>query len=114
MTDTSSGEALFSPILVMEFIRQVTVAHYLDGKPLDEPVRFKLPKSYYDEIKAYYLQVQFIRLYKEYDEKEEILSVKTDETLINRFKEQKSLMEIAGKYQGQFAERYKKFIEVIE
>lgn len=113
MTEENS-EALFSPILIMEFIRQVTVAHYLDGKPMEEPVRFKLAKSYYDEIRAYDLQVQFIRLYAEYDETTEVLSVRTDETLINRFKEQKSLVEIAGKYQGQYAERYKKFIEVLE
>lgn len=33
----------------------------------------------------------------------ETLSVKTDETLINRFKEQKSLVEIAQKYEAQYA-----------
>lgn len=108
-----STEAQFSPVLIMEFIRQVTVAHYLNGKAMDEPVRFKLTKTLYDEIKAYPLQVQFIRLYAEYDEALEVLAVKTDETLINRFKEQKSLVEIAGKYEGQYAERYKKFIEVM-
>ncbi len=113
MIKENSGEALFSPILIMEFIRQVTVAHYLNGKSLEEPVRFKLAKVYYDEIKACDLQVQFIRLYTEYDETEEVLSVKTDETLLNRFKEQKSLVEISGKYEGQYAERYKKFIEVL-
>lgn len=112
MEEQNNSEALFSPILIMEFIRQVTVAHYLNGKPLDEPVRFRLAKIYYDEIAAYEMQVQFIRLYTEYDEKDEILSVKTDETLIRRFKEQKSLVEISGKYQEQYAERYKKFIEV--
>lgn len=108
-----STEAQFSPVLIMEFIRQVTVAHYLNGKAMDEPVRFKIAKFYYDEIKAYPLQVQFIRLYAEYDEATEVLAVKADETLINRFNEQKSLVEIAGKYEGQYAERYKKFIEVM-
>ncbi|MCM1322674.1 MAG: hypothetical protein NC218_00635 [Acetobacter sp.] len=108
-----NNEAQFSPILIMEFIRQVTVAHYLNGKPMEEPVRFKLVKSYYDEIKAYELQVQFIRLYDEYNVATEVLSVKTDDVLINRFKEQKSLVEIAGKYEAQYAERYKKFIEVM-
>ncbi len=106
-------EAQFSPVLIMEFIRQVTVAHYLNGKAMEDPVRFKLRKALYDEIKAYPLQVQFIRLYAEYDEATEVLAVKTDEILINRFKEQKSLVEIAGKYEGQYAERYKNFIEVM-
>lgn len=114
MTEESNSEALFSPILIMEFIRQVTVAYYLNGQSLDEPVRFKLAKAYYDEIMAYDLQVQFIRLYVEYDEKMEVLSVKTDEVLINRFKEQKSLVEISGKYEEKYAERYKKFIEVLK
>lgn len=108
-----NNEAEFSPILIMEFIRQVTVAHYLSGQSVEEAVRFKLPKVYYDEIVAYELKVQLIRLCLEYDEGREILSVKTDETLVNRFKEQKSLVEIAGKYEGQYAERYKKFIEVL-
>lgn len=108
-----NSEALFSPILIMEFIRQVTVAHYLNGKSLDEAVRFKLAKPYYDEIMAYYLKAQLIRLDIAYDEAMEILSVKTDETLINRFNEQKSLVEISCKYEDQYAERYKKFIEVI-
>lgn len=113
MTEKST-EAQFSPILIMEFIRQVTVAHYLNGKSLETPVRFKLAKPYYEEIKAYDLQVQFIRLQAEYDETVEVLSVKADETLVNRFKEQKSLVEIAGKYEEQYAERYKKFIEVLD
>lgn len=112
MTEKNS-EAEFSPILIMEFIRQVTVAHYLSGQSLEEAVRFKLAKMYYDEIMAYELKVQFIRLYLGYDEEQEVLSVKADEILINRFKEQKSLVEIAGKYEGQYAERYKRFIEVL-
>ena len=91
----------------------MTVAHYLDGKVLEEPVRFKISKSYYNEIATYELQVQFIRLHVEYDEANEVLSIRADDVLINRFKEQKSLVEIAGKYQEQYAERYKKFIEVL-
>lgn len=109
-----SSEALFSPILIMEFIRQVSVAYFLNGRSLDEPVRFKLSKSYYEEITAFYLQVQFIRLDVKYDETTEVLSVTADEVLLNQFREQKSLVEIAGKYKEQFAERYKKFIEVLE
>ena len=54
------------------------------------------------------------RLKLDYDEKAEILTVRTDEVLLNRFREQKSLVEIAGKYEGQYAERYKKFIEIVE
>lgn len=114
MSDNQAQDVPFSPILIMEFIRQVTVSHFLNSETLDMAVRFKLPKAYYDEIMAFPLKAQTIRLTYDYDEANEILSVKTDEVLINRFKEQKSLVEIANKYEGQFAERYKKFIEVVE
>ena len=108
MADELNGEISFSPVLIMEYIRQTTVARFLNSESLDIVVRFKIKKEYYDEMKAYHQQVQFIRLYDEYDEENEILSVKTDEVLLNRFKEQKSLVEIANKYENQYKERYKK------
>ena len=105
----------FSPILIMEFIRQVTVARFLNSESIENlSVRFKLPKTYYEEIKAFPLQAQTIRLHYDYDEKEEVLSVNADEILLNRFKEQKSLVEIANKYENQYKERYKEFISIIE
>lgn len=113
MADTDKTEVPFSPILIMEFIRQSTVARCLNNETTQLVVRFKLPKMYYDEIMAFYLHAQLIRLYLDYDEATETLTVKTDDTLINRFKEQKSLVEIACKYENKFAERYKKFIEVL-
>ncbi|MBQ8750487.1 MAG: hypothetical protein IJZ30_02485 [Alphaproteobacteria bacterium] len=114
MADELNGEISFSPVLIMEYIRQTTVARFLNSESLDIVVRFKIKKEYYDEMKAYHQQVQFIRLYDEYDEENEILSVKTDEVLLNRFREQKSLVEIANKYENQYKERYKKYIEVME
>ena len=113
MADTDETEVPVSPILIMEFIRQSTVARCLNNETTQLVVRFKLPKMYYDEIMGYYLHAQLIRLYLDYDEATETLTVKTDDTLINRFKEQKSLVEIACKYENKFAERYKKFIEVL-
>lgn len=113
MADDSTDNIPFSPILIMEFIRQTTVAHCLNGDSADIATRFKINKTRYTEIAAFPLQAQFIRLYPEYDEATEILTVKTDETLLNRFKEQKSQVEIAGKYEAKFAERYKQFIEVV-
>ena len=105
----------FSPILIMEFIRQVTISHFLNSENTENlVVQFKIAKSYYDEIRAYPLQAQTIRLSYQYDEKDEILSVKADEILLNRFKEQKSLVEIANKYENQYTERYKPFIKVLE
>ncbi|MBP3687345.1 MAG: hypothetical protein J6J35_03155 [Alphaproteobacteria bacterium] len=107
-------EISFAPILIMEFIRQVTVARALAAETAELTVSFKLAKKYYDEIMAYPLKAQLIRLYLSYDEGTEVLSVKTDEVLLGRFREQKSLMEIAGKYEGQYKERYKNFISVLE
>ena len=114
MADDVEGEIVFSPVLIMEYIRQTTVARFLNGESLDMVVKFRMKKNFYDEMKAYHQQVQFIRLYDEYDEENEILSVKTDEVLLNRFREQKSLVEIANKYENQYKERYKKYVEVME
>jgi len=100
----------FSPILIMEFVRQVTINRFMNG---ETEVKFKLAKAYYDEIKAFPLKAQTIHLDISYDETSEVLTVKADETVVSRFKEQKSLTEIAGKYEGQYAERYKGFIEVL-
>ena len=104
----------FSPVLIMEFIRQTTIGKSLNSDTPDIVVKFKIAKNYYDEMKAYHQQVQFIRLYDEYDENSEVLSVKTDEVLLARFREQKALIEIANKYEEQYAERYKKYIEVVD
>ena len=111
--DDNTDTAPFSPILIMEFIRQVTVARCLaEDNPMQE-TRFHLGREYYEQIMNYPLKVQQIRLFLNYDEGAEILTVKTDETLINRFKEQKSLIEIAQKYEGQYAQRYQKYVTVI-
>ena len=110
MAKKSEENILFSPILIMEFVRQVTINRFMNGETV---VKFKLPKSYYEEIKAFPLKAQTIHLDIAYDEKTEILAVKADEIIVNRFKEQKSMTEIAGKYEGQYAERYKPFIEVL-
>ena len=69
MADELNGEISFSPVLIMEYIRQTTVARFLNSESLDIVVRFKIKKEYYDEMKAYHQQVQFIRLYDEYDER---------------------------------------------
>ena len=46
--DNNNDTVPFSPILIMEFIRQTTVARCLSGESADIAVRFKLAKSYYD------------------------------------------------------------------
>ena len=104
----------FSPILIMEFVRQVTINRFLNSDSIDMTVCFKLKKDYYNEIAAFPLKAQTLHLDIKYDEDKEILQVKADETVLSHFREQKSLMEIAGKYEGQYSERYKKFIEVID
>ena len=41
-----SQDVPFSPILIMEFIRQVTINRFLEGAT---EVKFKLAKNYHDE-----------------------------------------------------------------
>jgi hypothetical protein len=103
----------FSPILIMEFIRQVTAGRVMAAENPDLKVSFRIKKSYYDEMRAYPLQVQFINLVSEYDEDREILAIGVTDGLISHFKEYKSLIEISSKYEEQYSERYKAFIEVV-
>lgn len=112
--ENNEQKAPFSPILIMEFIRQTTVARCLTNENPNLETKFRLGKTYYDQIMSFPLQAQLIRLILAYDEATETLSVKTDETLINRFKEQKSLVEIAQKYEAQYAERYQEYVKVID
>lgn len=114
MAEEKENTVPFSPILIMEFVRQVTINKFLNSDTTDMVVRFKLAKNYYTQIKEFPLQAQTIHLEWQYDENAEVLSVRADDTIINRFKEQKSLFEIAGKYENQYAERYQQFISVIE
>lgn len=102
----------FSPILIMEFVRQVTINRFLNGE--NNVVKFKISNKYYEEIKAFPIQAQTIHLDIKYDENNEILSVKADEVVLEHFEAQKSQVEIAGKYENQYAERYKQYIEVME
>ncbi len=104
----------FSPILIMEYIRQTTAGRVLASEKHDLKVKFSIKKAYYDEMMAYPLQVQFINLETQYDEKEEILTVGVTEALIEHFKEYKSLLEISSKYEEQYKDRYKPFIVVVE
>jgi hypothetical protein len=98
----------------MEFIRQTTINRSLNSEKSETVTRFKLPKKYYDEIATFPIQAQTIHLDVKYDETTETLSAKPDETVLNRFKEQKSLTEIAGKYENQYKDRYRKFIEIMD
>ena len=75
MAKKSEENIPFSPILIMEFVRQVTINRFMNG---ETAVKFKLPKSYYEEIKAFPLKAQTIHLDIAYDEKTEVLTVKAD------------------------------------
>ena len=45
MADELNGEISFSPVLIMEYIRQTTVARFLNSESLDIVVRFKIKKE---------------------------------------------------------------------
>lgn len=102
-----------SPILFMEFIRQTTIGECLKKDNVDCIINFKLAKKYYDEIMNYHQKQQLINLEIQYNNEDEILTVKTNNILINRFKEHKSMVENALKFYDENKDRYKNFINVI-
>lgn len=112
--EEAKGDIEFSPVLIMEYIKQTTVGRYLASDSQDIEVKFKMPKCYYDEIMNYPLKPQFIKLDIQYNEENEILCIRASQDVINRYREQKSMIEIASLYEEHYAQRYKKYIEAIK
>lgn len=104
----------FSPILIMDFIRQMAVVRMLNADDLSLVTKFKISKKYYDEIANFYIQAPFIGLNPSYDESSEILTIKPEERVIEHFKSQKSLLEMCSKCEEMYSERYKEFVKVCE
>ena len=104
----------FSPILIMDFIRQMAVVRVLNTENLDLATKFKISKKYYDEIASFYIQAPFIGMNPVYDESAEILTVKPEERVIEHFKSQKSLVEMCSKCEELYKERYSDYIEICE
>lgn len=104
----------FSPILIMDFIRLITVSHTLKSDNSDLVTKFKIDKTYYDELKSFPIQSQFIGLEESYSPENNILTVKATQNVINHFKSQKALLEMCEKAEEQYKERYKTYIELLE
>ena len=104
----------FSPILIMDFIRQIAVVRVLNTEDLSLATKFKISKKYYDEIANFYIQAPFIGMNPVYDENAEILTVKPEEKVIEHFKSQKSLLEMCAKSEDLYKERYKEYVEICE
>ena len=60
--ENNEQKAPFSPILIMEFIRQTTIARCLTNENPNLETKFRLGKTYYDQIMSFPLQAQLIRL----------------------------------------------------
>ena len=112
--EEAKGDIEFSPILVMEYIKQTTVGRYLASECQDIEVKFKMPKEYYEKMMNYHLKPHFIKFELQYDEGSEILTVKALADVINRFREQKAMIEISSLYEDHYAQRYKKYVEALK
>ena len=112
--EEDKGDIEFSPVLIMEYIKQSSIGRYLASDNIDFDVKFKMPKEYYEEMMKYPLKPQFIKFDINYDESSEILSVRAGLDVINRFREQKAMVEIASLYEQHYAQRYKKYIEALK
>ena len=104
----------FSPILIMDFIRQMAVVRVLNAEDLSLATKFKISKKHYDEIANFYIQAPFIGMNPVYDESAEILTVRPEERVIEHFKSQKSLLEMCAKCEDLYKERYSEYIEICE
>lgn len=104
--------SVFSPILIMEYLRLMTAAHYIRSENKSDPIRFKIKPEYYQQLKDCPVQAPLIGLSIEYDADSEILSIQADENFIQTY-ENKIQNEVALNFEKTNKKRYSLYIEAV-
>lgn len=103
---------IFSPILILEYVRLMTAAFYIRSENKSEPIRFRIKPEYYQQLKDCPVQAPLIGLSLEYDAEQEILSVRAGEKFIQSY-ENKIQNEVALNFEKTNQQRYSQYIEII-
>lgn len=104
---------LFSPILIFDYIRLMTAAHYIKNKESKIPAKFKINNDNYAKIQTAPLQTPLIGLTLEYEPKSEILTVAADECFTHLY-DNKIMHEVAMQYEENYGRRYAQYIITAE
>lgn len=108
---------IFHPILIQNFIRFETAAHYIraqkQGDSENTVCRFKITPDNYKLIIDYANTAPLLELTLDYDEQTSILSVKPNSTFLETYKNA-IMSAVALKQSEDCKGRYNKFIKVID
>ena len=108
---------IFHPILIQNFIRFETAAHYIraqeQGKTDDTVCRFKITPDNYKLIMDYANTAPLLELTLDYDEHTSILSAQPNSAFLETYKNA-IMSAVALKQSEDCKGRYDKFIKVID
>lgn len=105
--------SVFSSLLVQEYVRIMTMAHYFKTQDKDKTAKFHVSAEHYDAMVHTDLAMPLIGLKLEYDQEKNILSVIPDEKLIEHYDTQ-IMKEVVDQYYDSYKNRYKSYIFLIE
>ena len=104
---------VFSPILIQEYVRLMTAAHYIKSEDKSCGLKFKISPEYYQQIAECQTHAPWINLNIDYDDKQGILSVSANEAFIKSY-ENKIQNEVALKFEEHNQKRYSKYIQKLD
>lgn len=96
---------IFSPILLQDYIRLMTAAHYIEKGAEAPAARFKISAENFTKMEAEPLKAALIGLTLTYLEKEQVLEVTADENFKHLY-ENKIMNEVARVFAVNYGKRY--------
>lgn len=102
---------VFSPLLIFEYIRLMSVAAYIKHEGKIEGVKFKISPEDYERLMQEPLQTALIGIETQY--KDGILMAKPSEKCLQRY-EHKVMHEGVLQYWENYGKRYENYISVID
>lgn len=113
MNDVDGELKVFAPILIQQYVRMQTAAHYISSDGNEKKTKFRISPENYKKMTDEPLQAMLIGLELEYDKGKEILTVCPDAEFISEF--QNSIMhDVALQYADIYDNRYASVIKVTE
>lgn len=113
MNNVDGELKVFAPILIQQYVRMQTAAHYINSDCKEKKTKFKISSENYKKMTDEPLQAMLIGLEMEYDKDKEILTVCPDAEFIDEF--QNNIMhDVALQYAKIYDNRYASVIKVAE
>lgn len=99
----------FYPILLMDYIKQMTLANCILTQDENHQSTFKINKDVYERLMQYELKTPLIGISLEYDENSGILTAQAD-SKTNAAYNSKIMREVVLQYKESYANRYTNLI----